>query len=116
MKTWFVKAPSILSIAVMMCGCTTGWPLATEGQREGILPQPQIGRCVALSGGGIRSGAVSLGVLQGLHHEQELSSIDSIAAVSGGGYPLYGVITQMIENPSDAQRFVANQQRVHCPR
>ena len=41
---------------------------------------------LALSGGGIRSAAICLGVLQALNHHKLLSRIDYLSTVSGGGY------------------------------
>jgi hypothetical protein len=41
---------------------------------------------LALSGGGIRSAAVSLGVLQALNNHGVLRNIDYLSTVSGGGY------------------------------
>lgn len=41
---------------------------------------------LALSGGGIRSGAFSLGMLQALHRRGVLPFIDYLSTVSGGGY------------------------------
>ena len=41
---------------------------------------------LALSGGGIRSAAVSLGVLQALNHHNALRNVDYLSTVSGGGY------------------------------
>jgi len=41
---------------------------------------------LALSGGGIRSSAVCLGVLQALNHHDLIKRIDYISTVSGGGY------------------------------
>jgi hypothetical protein len=41
---------------------------------------------LALSGGGIRSAAISLGVLQALDHHGALGKIDYLSTVSGGGY------------------------------
>jgi predicted acylesterase/phospholipase RssA len=41
---------------------------------------------LALSGGGIRSAAVSLGVLQALNHHDALRNVDYLSTVSGGGY------------------------------
>ena len=40
---------------------------------------------LALSGGGVRSAAFSLGVLQALNHHNVLRNIDYISTVSGGG-------------------------------
>jgi hypothetical protein len=41
---------------------------------------------LALSGGGIRSAAVSLGVLQALNQHSVFRNIDYLSTVSGGGY------------------------------
>lgn len=41
---------------------------------------------LALSGGGIRSATVCLGVLQALQSKQAIDSIDYLSTVSGGGY------------------------------
>ena len=41
---------------------------------------------LALSGGGIRSSAVCLGVLQALNHHDLIRRIDYLSTVSGGGY------------------------------
>jgi hypothetical protein len=41
---------------------------------------------LALSGGGIRSSAICLGVLQGLNHHDLIKRIDYLSTVSGGGY------------------------------
>jgi len=44
--------------------------------------------CIALSGGGIRSAAFSIGVLKGLEEKGVLAATDVISSVSGGGYAL----------------------------
>src|ERR1019366_3681928 len=41
---------------------------------------------LALSGGGIRSSAICLGVLQALNHHNLIKRIDYLSTVSGGGY------------------------------
>src|SRR5256885_17101393 len=41
---------------------------------------------LALSGGGIRSAAFSLGVLQAINHNDALRNVDYLSTVSGGGY------------------------------
>jgi hypothetical protein len=41
---------------------------------------------LALSGGGLRSGAFNLGVLQSLHEHRVLPFVDYLSTVSGGGY------------------------------
>lgn len=49
--------------------------------------QPQIG--LALSGGGQRSAAVSMGFLEALQESAILPKVDSISSVSGGSYAAY---------------------------
>jgi hypothetical protein len=49
-------------------------------------PTPSDLTGLALSGGGIRSAAVCLGALQGLHEHRIFPSIDYLSTVSGGGY------------------------------
>ena len=46
--------------------------------------EPQVG--VALSGGGIRSATLCLGVFQALAKQDRLGKIDFLSTVSGGGY------------------------------
>src|SRR5262245_64986382 len=41
---------------------------------------------LALSGGGVRSAAFSLGVLQALNHHDVVRNLDYVSTVSGGGY------------------------------
>jgi hypothetical protein len=50
--------------------------------------------CIALSGGGIRAGAVALGVLQGMYERGILQRASYLTSVSGGGYPVYGILSQ----------------------
>jgi Patatin-like phospholipase len=56
--------------------------------RAGCEPPAQVIEAVglALSGGGIRSAAVSLGALQALNHHGVLRNIDYLSTVSGGGF------------------------------
>ena len=46
------------------------------------------GDCLALSGGGMRSAAFAIGVLSSLNEKSLLKQFDAISAVSGGGYAL----------------------------
>ena len=48
--------------------------------------------CLALSGGGIRAGATALGVLQGLSEHLHLHEFEYVSSVSGGGYPVFGLL------------------------
>ena len=50
---------------------------------------------LTLSGGGIRSAAVCLGVLQGLNHHDLIKRIDYLSTVSGGGYMGSSLTTTM---------------------
>ncbi len=56
---------------------------------------PQL--CLALSGGGIRSAAFQIGVLQGLHERGLLPRVDLISAVSGGGYAMSWFIASRLK-------------------
>ena len=59
-------------------------PLASEVGDDASKPIDTVG--LALSGGGVRSAAFSLGVLQALNHHEVLRNVDYISTVSGGGY------------------------------
>src|SRR6266576_2772934 len=50
---------------------------------------------LALSGGGVRSAAFSLGVLQALNHYNVLRNVDYLSTVSGGGYMGSSLTTTM---------------------
>ncbi len=59
-------------------------PLTENAYREKMKIKPQAALC--LSGGGIRSAAFSLGVLQVLARERLLTQFHYLSTVSGGGY------------------------------
>lgn len=50
------------------------------------LPLPCTATGLALSGGGIRSAALSLGAIQALQKNERITSLDYLSSVSGGGY------------------------------
>jgi hypothetical protein len=56
--------------------------LALDGDTRRVIDAVGL----ALSGGGLRSAAFSLGVLQALNHHDALRNVDYISTVSGGGY------------------------------
>jgi len=58
------------------------------GRPEIVVEQGEVMDAVglALSGGGIRSAAICLGVLQALNKHNVLRNIDYLSTVSGGGY------------------------------
>src|SRR4051794_30449448 len=59
--------------------------LQTRASRSGVAANaPWCG--LGLSGGGIRSASLGLGVLQGLAEKDLLKRFDYISSVSGGGY------------------------------
>lgn len=63
------------------------------------LLQPRI--CLAMSGGGIRSAAFQIGVLQGLHEQGLLRSVDIMSAVSGGAYAMSWFLASRLKEAGD---------------
>jgi hypothetical protein len=62
------------------------------------IPHPSIG--IALSGGGSRSAAYSMGVLQGLWQGGILYNADYVSSVSGGSYSAYFLYSHLIAQQS----------------
>jgi len=91
-----------LTVFLLLGGCSTvpTLPNAKPAVADAIWDGEQPALCLALSGGGIRSGAVSLGVLQGLHEQGLLQETDLVSTVSGGGYPVYGLIATAVKAPN----------------
>lgn len=91
-----------LTVLLLLGGCSTvpTLPNAKPAVADAIWDGEPPALCLALSGGGIRSGAVSLGVLQGLHEQGLLQEADLVSTVSGGGYPVYGLIAKGVRAPS----------------
>lgn len=67
-----------------------GVPALVEGRSR-----PNGGRCLALSGGGIRSALFATGVLVTLYTDDELQNFDVISSVSGGGYASAWLLTSL---------------------
>lgn len=63
-------------------------------------------KCLALSGGGIRAGAVSYGFLQGLG-AKELGSFDTVTTVSGSGYATFGIIYDLMRTDSHLSEILS---------
>ncbi len=59
-------------------------PTELEVQRRKALEKNLVG--LSFSGGGIRSGTLAIGMLQGLAHLKLLTRFDYLSTVSGGGY------------------------------
>ena len=54
-------------------------------------------RCLALSGGGVRSALFSIGVMKALHEKQFLQQVDIISGVSGGAYAAAWYLVQQLD-------------------
>ena len=93
-----LKTSAISAWALFVATACTGTLL--EEKPSLVSPEPVQSRsmsCLAMSGGGIRSGAVSLGALQELYAaNQQLSQYEFISTVSGGGYPVYGILDRIL--------------------
>lgn len=59
---------------------------------------------LALSGGGIRSAATNIGVLQGLAQRDVLPRVDYLSAVSGGGY-IAGCLSSLLTGRCGGAKF-----------
>lgn len=113
----FLTLPFLLAILILLLSspsCSSSppqsqnfipipvWYLDEEFRRQNEWPlnhgakdrPPRI--CLALSGGGIRSAAFSVGILRGL--QNQLENIDVISAVSGGGYAVGWLYASMNSN------------------
>lgn len=70
-----------------------GWP--------GGLPR----RCLALSGGGLRSAAYAMGTLDALHASHWLDNVDVVASSSGGSYVNYWLTMALAEGRTRDEMF-----------
>lgn len=104
----FKPLTAIISM-VVLSGCA-GMRLK-ERPGHPVMSEPSSGPKIglALSGGGIRSGAVSLGVLQTLQAADVLSEFEYVSTVSGGGYPVYGLLYQMIQKEKPINELLSEQ-------
>lgn len=76
-----------------------------EEVEEALTGKQQFDKGIALSGGGIRSSAFSIGVLKGLYDKNQLQDVDVFSSVSGGSYAAYWLMSSEYENP-DSRRFL----------
>lgn len=78
---------------------------ATDKQDHSEIPEQKAKRLglvgLALSGGGVRSAAVCLGVLQSIHRRGILPLVDYLSTVSGGGYA-GSYLTSLSLNPDES--------------
>lgn len=89
----------LIALTLPMAGCAI-WPVEALPNHfiEAKLQTPKM--CVALSGGGLRSAATSVGVLQSLDRSIGLRNIDIISSTSGGGWAQYWLHAQMAQGRS----------------
>ena len=73
----------------------------TRGQPNGSDARSYL-TGISLSGGGIRSATVSLGILQTLAGARMLRHVDYMSSVSGGGYTASAVAFRYARGPADA--------------
>ncbi|MES2356305.1 MAG: hypothetical protein V4568_18250 [Pseudomonadota bacterium] len=103
----------LIALVVLMVGCANKPrienSLPAQAQPSSLPNEGQGSVCLALSGGGIRSGSVSLGVLQELQQQGVLGKLSMISSVSGGGYPVYGLLeTARLDETADLNGLLAN--------
>jgi hypothetical protein len=55
---------------------------------------------LAVSGGGVRSGSYSIGVMKALYDVGFMDQVDAISTVSGGGFASYWLVGQNLNGPS----------------
>jgi hypothetical protein len=98
----FWRITGLSMIVLAMVGTLTA---AAGGSPNTAIPQsanasnppPALSRpelCISLSGGGIRSGAVALGLLQEFYARDVLSRTNYVSSVSGGGFPVFGILAE----------------------
>ena len=84
-KTWGEQHHDVVASEVV--AINTRRETSRKIDIEALEPDKMIDAVgLALSGGGIRSAAICLGVLQSLNHHDLLKRIDYLSTVSGGGY------------------------------
>lgn len=69
------------------------------GEPPAFDEEPQL--CLAFSGGGLRAGTVAMGALQAFHDADLLTNSTAISVVSGGGYPVYGILARSEMHPDE---------------
>lgn len=95
----FWQARSLFAIIVITAigiqGCVTRGTLSAPTgsqweryveEREGMQSQGAPARCLALSGGGMRSAFYAIGVMKAFSSKRSLDTFDIISSVSGGSY------------------------------
>jgi predicted acylesterase/phospholipase RssA len=92
------RAVILAALLLSLAGCTVTREYALQPGSTPPTVDEEPKTCLALSGGGIRSGATSLGVLQRLHELHVLGNVTYVASVSGGGYPVYGLVYELTQN------------------
>lgn len=82
-------------------------PLGLLAEERRLLGERSMDWGLALSGGGLRSGFFSLGVLKALYDKGVLDDVDIISTVSGGGYTGYWLYANHLADRQRGERFGA---------
>ena len=95
----FAQYANDIDIETLLPG-SAGEPTSTGYPVELPPRGGQVDWGLALSGGGFRSAAFSIGVLKALYEKKLLDEIDVISTVSGGGYASYWMYSKSHAAPS----------------
>jgi hypothetical protein len=88
---YYASMPLALLGSILLTSARAGKPVVPPDHNiPTITDAPTL--CLALSGGGLRAGATALGVIQRLHEIGTLKDFSYVSSVSGGGYPVYGIL------------------------
>ena len=98
----FANLSADIDIETLLPG-SAGEPVSATYPDELPARKGDVDWGLALSGGGFRSAAFSIGVLKALHQQELLDDIDVISTVSGGGYASYWMYSKYASAP--AARF-----------
>ncbi len=88
--------------------------LYKQERPDSAASDPRPGLCLALSGGGLRAAAFSIGVFKGLHESEVLPRIEVISAVSGGSYAMtwyYAQYLKQMRTVQEAKRSVPSNEQ-----
>lgn len=94
------QALTLLVVSSVTVACSSVGPLEIERPKQIVskIQEPKL--CVALSGGGLRSAATSVGVLQSLNQSVGLENVDLISSTSGGAWAQLWLHAQLARGQS----------------
>jgi len=111
--SYFLKLFNITIFATFLSACVTNKPIEFRTLEELTTKFEKPKMCLALSGGGVRSASVSIGVLREIHQKIGLEKFDVISGTSGGSWAMlwlytnsirYGVQETIGELPEDTKK------------